>query len=189
MKHCFSILFITLLFVCITPAHAQTKNKKGVEGAEKKQIPDGFNPSVGVLLIEDSTVLDSSEVKDADKKRAYEYSNHFLIRNRKKMAEYLTENYSYKYEFSAQSDIYGGTEKYFDKTVYRYALVFSLIQPEQEFKTQFYNGKDEMTHRQPVFVYYLYDRLNNKSYAYLEGGASLIMPAFKKAMKRINGGN
>jgi hypothetical protein len=172
-------LFAILLVVCIVPANAQSRNRKGIEGAEKNQIPEGFNPSVGVLLIEDSAAMDNTG-SDMYSNRKYQHTNYFLLRNRKKMDGYLTENYSYKYEFAPQNAIYSGTEKFFDKTVYRYALVISLEIREFSF--------DEK-HNQPVFNYYIYDRLNNISYAYLDGGASLIMVAFRKAMKRINGGN
>jgi hypothetical protein len=192
MRILFSVLFATLFFILGTGGSvtAQYKTKLDSISTGNNQIPDTFNPANVTLLIEETADQDSSGVSNSVTVtyRTDEYINAFVGRNKKKMVSYLDENYSSKYEFAAQSEIYGATEKYSDKTVYRYALVISLLKPEQRVKTQFYSGKEESTHYQPVFRYYVYDRLNNKTYAALGHGSSIIMMAFKSAIKKIKEG-
>lgn len=191
MKEFFSILFATIHFILVSrvPVSAQRYSTKlDSASAGNKSIPDAFNPSKGILLIEDAADQDSSTVKSSVS-LSYEtedYVNNFVARNKRKMIEYLNENYSSKYEFAAQSEIYGSNAKYSDKTVYQYALVISLVKRSQHKETQFYSGNVESTHHQPIFRYYIYDRLNNKTYAKLGNGGSTIMLAFKSAIKKIS---
>ncbi|PSL31784.1 hypothetical protein [Chitinophaga ginsengisoli] len=191
MKNFFSVLCVILLFIwgCSVPGSTQRyRSQLDSESAGNKPIPDAFNPSDGILLIEDWADQDRSVVKNSVyvSYQTDDYVNNFVTRNKKRMIAYLKENYPSKYEFAAQSEIYGSKAKYSNKTVYQYALVISLVKRSQRMETQFFSGNEGSTHHQPIFRYYIYDRLNNKTYAALGYGASTIMLAFKGAIKRIN---
>lgn len=155
----------------------------------EEQIPSDFNPSQSSLLIEDSTSGDKSKVYVAINEFYVtdDYINGYLRKRRDDIKEHASKNYPYKYEFTSTDNIYGKGDKYTDKSIYRYALVIELIKQEQHQKI-YNDGKFhpyESTHLQPIFRYHLYDRLNNKTYAALGNGSSIIMMAFKAAIKRI----
>lgn len=178
----FSIVSI-ILFGCSTPKSALDNVSSGNE-----QIPSTFNPNKGILLIEQNIDVDKSSVSlsTTNTFQTDNYMNYFMKKNKKSMMEYADNNYKYKHEFVSQSDIYNEKSKYNDKVTYQYALVTSLVKPLQSTKVNVDNGKMQSTHYQPIFKFYLYDRLNDKTYAALSAGSSLIMWAFKSAIKKVN---
>jgi hypothetical protein len=183
MKKRFQPLFA--LIILFTGCSA-SKSAADVETRGREQIPSMFNPNKGILLIVDSVAGDKSRV-DVSMANSYQtdnYMNALMGKNRKNMAEHVEKNYPYKYQFASQGDIYSPETKYNDKTLYQFALVASLGKPDQYYKMET-NGQFNSTHYQPIFTYYLYDRLNNKTYAALGRGSSLIMWAFKDAIKKL----
>jgi len=114
------------------------------------------------------------------------YRNAYMTKNQKAIMEYADKNYPYKHKFTAQKEIYGPESRYSDKTAYQYALVTSLVKPNQYMKMNSSNRQFQSTRNQPIFRYYLYDRLNDKTYSSLGNGSSLVMWAFKSAIKKLN---
>lgn len=175
--------FIISMFGCGTPKSALDNASNGNE-----QMPAGFNPANGTLLIEQSIDEDKSKVS-VSTNRSFQtdaYMNYFMKKNKEEMIEYADKNYGSKHEFASQNDIYGVGSKYSDKKTYQYALVTSLVKPVQRMDVNKNNGRMESTHHQPIFRFYLYDRLNDKTYAALSKGSSLIMWAYKSSIKKLN---
>lgn len=168
---------------CGTPKSALDNESMGNE-----QIPSDFNAANGVLLIEHNVVdkSDKAAVAAAAKSKDM-YVIAYMTKNSKRMIEFAEKSYPYKHEFATPSDIYESNSKYSDKTVYRYALVTSLVKPIQSDKFNARTGQVTSTHYQPIFRFYLYDRLNDKTYSALSNGSSLIMWAYKAAIKKLAG--
>lgn len=181
-----AISFVSI-FGCGTPKSSLDNASSGNE-----PIPSSFNPTNGVLLIEQSVDDDKSTVavSTTTSFRTDTYTNYFMKKNKKEMVEYADKNYQYKHEFASQNEIYSAESKYSDKKKYQYALVTSLVKPIQSTKVNTDintdNGQMQSTHYQPIFRFYLYDRLNDKTYSALSRGSSLIMWAYKAAIKKLN---
>jgi len=107
-----------------------------------------------------------------------------MRKNEKAMIEHAKDNYKYKHQFATLHDIFGTDSKY-DKSAYRFALVTSRGNFMDQTKIRS-DGTTSITVLQPIFQYYIYDRLEGKAYPALSRGSSLIMWAFKGAIKRIN---
>ncbi len=135
--------------------------KTALDNASKgnPQVPTDLDLSKGVLLVE-------------------------IVNNEKRMEKHLKESFPYKYELTDKNAIYGSNDTYTDKNYYRYALVSSVIPAHEGHRTSS-SGMPETYTIQPIFKYYLYDRLNNKTYAALGHGSSLFMWAFRAATKRL----
>jgi hypothetical protein len=185
MKQRFQILFSLLILFsgCSTPKSALDNTSNGND-----QIPKAFNPSTDILLIEQAVDDDKStvDVSTTNSVQTSTYMNAYMRKNRANMIEYADKNYHHKHEFATQDEIYNPNSKYSDKTTYQFALVTSLVKPNQYTKFKD-NGQMESTHYQPIFKFYLYDRLNDKTYSALSNGSSLIMWAFKSAINKLNG--
>jgi hypothetical protein len=175
--------FLILISGCSTPKSALDTTSSGNE-----QVPGNFDPNNGILLIEQYVDNDNStvELSTTSSVQAASYMNYFMKKNRKNMVEYADQNYKYKHEFTSQNDIYGSNSKYSDKKTYQFALVTSLVKTVQSNSIDTHNGQMKSTHHQPVFKFYLYDRLNDKTYSALSKGSSLIMWAYKSAIKKLN---
>lgn len=158
------------------------------ESAGNGQLPSDFNAANGVLLIEHNVVDKSDRAAVAAAMQSENtYVIAYMTKNRKQMIEYADKNYPYKHEFATPSDIYDANSKYSDKTIYRYALVTSMVKPVQHDRFNERTGQLTSTNYQPIFRFYLYDRLNDKTYAALGHGSSLIMWAYKAAIKKLSG--
>lgn len=177
-------IFSILIYGCTTPKSALDNESNG-----KEQLPANFNSKPGILLIEQSIDDDKStvSVSATNSFQTDNYMNAYMKKNKNNMVEYADKNCKYKHEFASQKDIYGSMSKYSDKNIYRYALVTSLVKPSQHYNVNTSNGQLQSTHYQPIFKFYLYDRLSDKTYAALGNGSSLIMWAYKSAIKKING--
>ena len=181
----FLLAFLIVETGCTTPKTSMDNTSQGNE-----QIPKSFNPGKVTLLIEDEVDPDSSstDLSTSMSVRTDAYMNGYMTKNQKAMVEYADKNYPYKHEFTTQKEIYGPGSKYSDKSEYQFALVTSLVKPKQEMRLNTDKGKFESTHHEPIFRYYLYDRLNNKTYSALGNGSSLVMWAFKAAIKKLSDG-
>lgn len=180
-KYLSIIASLILLISCGAPKSAMDNESKGNE-----DIPASFKPANGVLLIEGSISDDKSQVSTSTTSSMHTdtYMNAWMGKNRNSMIEYADNHYHYKHEFATQNDIYGTSSKYGDKTMYQYALVTSLVKPGQYTKFSD-NGQMQSTHNQPIFRFYLYDRLNDKTYSSLGHGSSLVMWAYRAAIDRL----
>jgi hypothetical protein len=146
----------------------------------KEQLPAGFNPATTTLLLEhipEKTTPRSSENSGYDS-----WSYYFIRKNDDEMQKYAGKNYQYKYQFATQKEIYTDT-MYADRNAYRYALV-STIMPVDNYMRYMNNGSWKMTNNQPIFQYYIYDRLEGVTYAPLSRGSSLVMWAFKQGLRK-----
>jgi hypothetical protein len=179
----FLLAFLIVVTGCTTPKSAMDNASKGNE-----EIPKSFNPGKVTLLIEGEVDSDNSstDLSTTMSVQTDTYMNAYMTKNQKAMMEYADKNYPYKHKFTTQKEIYGTESKYSDRTEYQYALVTSLVKPNQYMKMNTTNGQFQSTHNQPIFRYYLYDRLNDKTYSSLGNGSSLVMWAFKSAIKRLN---
>jgi hypothetical protein len=174
--------FLALACGCTTPKSALDN-----AGSGNGQLPKKFNPNQGILLIEQSVEEDKSQVALSTHASVSTdtYMNAYMKKNKKAMEEYADKNYQYQHAFTSQDEIYGSGSKYQDKNLYQFALVTSLVKPGQH--TNFSSdGRMQSTHNQPIFRFYLYDRLNDKTYSSLGNGSSLVMWAFKNAIKKLN---
>lgn len=104
----------------------------------QKWIPENFEPSKTVLLVEK---LDVSE------------------RQTKKMEDYMSEKYPYKYEFVSLSTIKTTTGKYADTKLYKYALVIS-----SHLTTYTHTDGSASAMRTTGYDFNFYDRSNDKEY-------------------------
>jgi len=179
------VFFSVLFYECSTP-----KSSLDYASSGNESIPQNFNPATGVLLIEQSIEDDNSSVNlsTSVSGRTDDYMNYYMKKNKNAMIEYANKNYPSKHEFASQDDIYSPSSKYGDKNTYQFALVTSLVKPNQYTKVYTDGRMPQSTYNQPVFKFYIYDRLNDKTYAALGHGSSLIMWAFKDAIKKISGG-
>ncbi len=182
MKRNIAAICLILLSVgCSGP-----KSSLDSESAGTTPFPPDFQPKAVVLLIEQSIDEDksSTNLSTTSSVRTDSYMNYFMKKNRKAMEEYANKNYPYQHEFASQTDIYESSQKYSDKSRYRYALVTSITKPIQAEKVAA-DGRTSSTYNQPVFKFYIYDRLNDKTYSALGHGSSLVMWAYKDAIKKI----
>src|SRR5689334_10462985 len=128
MKQRFQLLLAFLIVItgCSTPKSAMDNASEGNE-----QIPKLFNPNKVILLIEGEVDGDgsSTDLSTTQSVRTDTYMNAYMTKNQKAMMEYADKNYPYKHKFTTQKEIYGPDSKYSDKSVYRYALVTSLVKP------------------------------------------------------------
>lgn len=182
MRFLFFPAILIFTFGCSTPKSAMDDSSVG-----NTQIPISFSPNNGVLLIEQVIDEDKSTVSTSTTNsfQTDTYMNYFMKKNRKNIVEFVDKNYQYKHEYASQSEIYNSNSKYSDKKTFQYALVTSLVKPNQHTRVNTDNGQMSSTHNQPIFKFYLYDRLNDKTYSALGAGSSLIMWAFKSAVKKI----
>ncbi len=182
-KFLLSVAFFSLLiYGCGTQKSALDTTSKG-----NGQIPSNFSASQKILLIEQSVDNDNSSVSVSSYRSVSTstYTNAYMNKKNNAMKEYADQNYLKKHEFASQSEIYGSDSKYADKNKYQYAMVTSLVKPKQ-YTTMSSSGSMGSTHYQPIFKYYIYDRLNDKTYEALGHGSSIIMMAYKSAIKRLN---
>ncbi len=163
-----SVLLYLIAFVLLSCSASKTTLDHASSGSPA--LPTDFSPGNGTLLIE------SSDGKDS-------YSEHFLSKNQKEMIEYAKDKYKFKHEFASLDEIYGEKSR-FDKTTHRFALVTAVTTASQFSKTAA-DGTVRTTVLQPIFRYYLYDRQQDKTYAALSKGSSLIMWAYKAAIKTV----
>ncbi|HKZ67561.1 MAG TPA: hypothetical protein VJ111_14445 [Chitinophagaceae bacterium] len=176
------LAIFSVIMGCTTPKSALDNESRGNE-----QIPAIFDPAKRILLIEQNIENDSSSValSTTMSVKTDDYMNYYMKKNKKSMVEYADKNYPYKHEFASQNDIYGSNSKYSDKHTYQFALVTTMVKPNQYTKVDA-DGRMKPTNYQPIFRFYLYDRLNGKTYSALGNGSSLIMWAFKNAIKKIS---
>ncbi|TCJ17651.1 hypothetical protein EPD60_05535 [Flaviaesturariibacter flavus] len=148
----------------------------------KEQLPAGFSPATTTLLVEhipEKTTPKSSENSGYD---AWTY--YFMRKNGDEMEKYLQKNYPYKYQLATQKEIYTDSA-YNDAKTYRYALVATLI-PVDNYMKYMQNGQWKMTNNQPIFQYYIFDRVEKITYAPLSKGSSLVMWAFKQGVRKAS---
>ena len=169
-----------LFFACSAPKSSLDYASKG-----NPAIPENFNPATGVLLIEQN-IEDGSRVDLSTSVgvRSDTYTNYYMKKKKKAMIEYADKNYPYKHEFASQNDIYSPSSKYADKNTYQFALVTSLGAPGQH--TEMRSDGMHSTHNAPIFKFYIYDRLNDKTYSALSNGSAFLLAAFKEAIQKVN---
>lgn len=180
-----TVLFVSFALALVMSGCSTTKTSLDSSDNPKEPIPADFKPNNSVLLIEQSVDNDNSSVSVSSTYSVHTdtYMNAYMRKNKTSMIDFADKNYPYKHEFASQNEIYEANSKYSDKNVYRFALVTSITKPSQY--TSMNNGMLESTHYQPIFKFYIYDRLNDKTYAALGHGSSLIMWAYKAAINKI----
>lgn len=120
----------------------------------EKWIPTDFNPGKTILLVE--------KYKDN-------------VKVRRQMEEYMSENYTYKYEFVDKATIENRAGKYQDTKLYKYALIQTEgRRPATIAKGEIWGGD-----------FCFYDRANNKQYPPTKRESSNTMMLFKPIINTI----
>ena len=145
----FTIAIVALIYGCAMPMNSFNSNSNGWK-------PDDFTPGKGILLIQ-RTVPKSQQ---------------------KKIEDFMTEKYGYKYEFVDEADLTNNVEKFADKKIYRFALVSSYRVHDMH-----QNDMSRRPLKVGVFDYNFVDRLKNKDYPKSGIGSSWASMTFKKIIE------
>ena len=183
-KPLLSLIACLVFSVCM---YAQSK-----EPAALPALPPDFNPSQGVLLIEDSTDGDNRRLWVTGYGTSYnaeskDYANAYFIKDKKKLIKYAEKNYPYGYEFASHGEIFDSASAYSDRNKYRFALVISIKPPVGSGVRLDNHGNQYTPPSFPTFLFHLYDRLTNTIYAPLGRGSYQLSPTFQKAINAITG--
>jgi hypothetical protein len=156
-KNLVSILATALFFII---ALACNPSKKTF-GNSEKWIPEDFNPEKTVLLVEKFTISKKEE---------------------QKMEDYMSEKYSYKYEFVSAATIRNREGKYADTKLYKYALVISS---ETTHYTKMEGAATSSGLTVTGFDFNFYDRESDKNYPKTKKASSWASMTFKPVINSI----
>ncbi len=149
---------IFMVFTFWIIAIASNPSKKTFKNADK-WIPDDFNPSKTILLVQKFTISENAESK---------------------MEEYMSEKYPYKYEFVSLQTIRSKEGKYSNTSLYKYALIItSHTTTSRDMQT----GKPGPT--VTGFDYNFYNRENDKNYPATNKSSSYAIMTFKPVINSI----
>ncbi len=148
------------IFLCILILGSCNASKLTFGNGEK-WIPSDFSPSKTILLVE----------KYGDNKKIQQ-----------QMEDYMSENYSYKYEFVEASTIEQRAGKYANTTLYHFAL---RMTSGSEHITQSQGASTGAGISYGKYDFYFYDRESGKSYSTTRKESSNTMMLFKPVINTI----
>lgn len=151
------ILFLILFSGLITSCNPSKKTF----GNSEKWIPQDFNPSKTILLVEKFKVSDKAE---------------------QKMEDYMSETYGNKYEFVDLSVIKNRDGKYANTKLYKYALVISS---HTNTITKAEGASTSGGLRVTGFDFNFYDRELDKNYPPTKRASSYAIMTFKPVINTI----
>ncbi|MBP6430449.1 MAG: hypothetical protein KA319_01680 [Ferruginibacter sp.] len=156
-----NILKLTGILILFTILLAGCNPSKMTFGNSEKWIPQDFDPSKTILLVEKFKVSDKAE---------------------QKMEDYMSENYGNKYEFVDLSVIKNREGKYANTKLYKYALVISS---HTNTITKAEGASTSGGLRVTGFDFNFYDRELDKNYPPTKRASSYAITTFKPVINTI----